>query len=68
VTDLTADQVAYCHEMANERRAVWAVHRDTRNAVIEECATNLASWYPENASTNAFCAALRSMKTSHFRC
>jgi len=36
-----------------------------RNDVIEECAASLAIWYPGHASTNAFCAALRSMKRSH---
>jgi len=36
---------------------------EDRNAVIEECANNLATWYPDNVSTNAFCAALRSMKS-----
>lgn len=33
-----------------------------RDAAIEECARNLLAWYPGNANTNAFCAALRSMK------
>lgn len=36
--------------------------QEIRNAALEECATNLADWYPDNASTNAFCAAIRSMK------
>jgi hypothetical protein len=33
-----------------------------RNQVIEEVAQQLQEWYPDNANTNAFCAAIRSMK------
>lgn len=36
--------------------------QEIRDGIIEECAANLAAWYPDNVSTNAFCAALRSMK------
>ena len=35
----------------------------TRNDTIEEVAVMLARSYPGNVSTNAFCAAIRSMKT-----
>ena len=38
------------------------IYQALRDSVIEQCAKNLASWYPDNANTNAFCAALRSMK------
>lgn len=34
-----------------------------RDSVLEQTAKNLAKWYPENNSTNAFCAAIRSMKS-----
>jgi hypothetical protein len=61
--ELTLDQVAYCNERAASRRKFWAAHRECRDATIEECAVNLAAWYPDNVSTNAFCAALRSMKS-----
>lgn len=39
------------------------VRDEIRNAIIEECVVKLADWYPDNSSTNAFCAALRSMKS-----
>lgn len=47
---------------------------NARLAAIKECADNLAAWYPDNANTNAFCAALRSMtratevSSTHSRC
>lgn len=36
---------------------------DCRRAALEEAAAKLAAWYPDNANTGAFCAAIRSMKT-----
>lgn len=67
MSELTTDQVAYCHELAEQRRKVWSSHREVRDKAIEECASNLGKWYPDNVSTNAFCAALRSMKSAHSR-
>ena len=39
-----------------------AAKRHARNAVIEEVAVMLGREYPGNDNTNAFCAAVRSMK------
>jgi hypothetical protein len=35
-----------------------------RDSVLEQAAKNLAKWYPDNANTSAFCAAIRSMKST----
>lgn len=40
------------------------IYQALRDSVLEQAAKNLAQWYPGNASTNAFCAAIRSMKGS----
>lgn len=32
------------------------------NDAIEAAAVKLKEWYPDNANTNAFCAAIRSLK------
>lgn len=39
-----------------------AYTRHVWNEALEAAANNLAAWYPDNVSTNAFCAAIRSMK------
>lgn len=36
---------------------------DIRNDGLEDAATMLATTYPDNVSTNAFCAAIRSLKS-----
>jgi hypothetical protein len=38
--------------------------RSCRQAALEEAAARLAAWYPDNANTGAFCAAIRSMKNA----
>lgn len=35
-----------------------------RNVALEEAAAMLQASYPDNVSTNAFCAAIRSLKTA----
>lgn len=35
-----------------------------RNATLDEAAAMLQSSYPDNANTNAFCAAIRSLKSN----
>jgi hypothetical protein len=65
MSELTADQVAYCRECAAARREIWR-HHEVRLASLEEAAVALAAWYPDNVSTNAFCAAIRSLKTTPY--
>ena len=36
---------------------------ELRNAALEEAAVMLNASYPDNANTNAFCAAIRSIKS-----
>jgi hypothetical protein len=38
------------------------MHQSFRDVILEQVALMLASSYPDNVSTNAFCAAIRSMK------
>jgi hypothetical protein len=47
----------------NARHAIKGRKRVARHLVIEEVAAALERWYPDNASTNAFCAAIRSLKS-----
>ena len=66
--EVTAEQVKRIDDLVAPEFATgrW-IDSEDRDAVIEECATNLAAWYPDNVSTNAFCAALRSMKSEATR-
>jgi hypothetical protein len=63
--DVTPEQVGQLERLVAPEftRGIW-IDAVARDAVIEECAANLAGWYPDNASTSAFCAALRSMKST----
>lgn len=36
---------------------------ELRNITLEEAAVSLKASYPDNANTNAFCAAIRSLKS-----
>lgn len=38
------------------------VANDIWNAALEQAAINLKKWYPDNEQTNAYCAAIRSMR------
>lgn len=55
--------LAYWRERAMQLEAELTADGVERDSIIEECAANLAIWYPDHACTNAFCAALRSMKS-----
>lgn len=59
VSELTTDQVAYCHELAQQRREMWAAHKTIRDAAIEECA-KIAADRAVRLRTKA-----KSMKTPH---
>lgn len=45
-----------------ENQRLWdQLENSIENTTLEFVATKLSEWYPDNANTNAFCAAIRSL-------
>lgn len=61
--DLEKQVVGLMAEVMGLRLRIDAARVAARDAALEEAAIDLKLSYPDNASTNAFCAAIRSMKS-----
>lgn len=55
----TGECIDIPESVVEELQAILDEHRDE---IIEEVAQMLSDSYPDNANTNAFCAAIRSLK------
>lgn len=64
--ELTKEQYDYAKERTDETRKLWSddskLRKEIWNEAIEAAAVMLSSSYQDNVSTNAFCAAIRSLK------
>lgn len=60
------DSMAECGQQLakeqKEREKMTGKAIDPWNAALEQAAVKLKEWYPNHASTNAYCAAVRSLK------